>query len=291
MKINRNNYESYLVDYLDGNLTPREIQETELFLLLNNDLNDLIEDWDKAILIRPNIRYNHKNVLKKDELQGCPDYYAIAAAENSLTITDIKILKKHPAYQKDINLYSKLKLKVNPDIQYTRKKKLYRPAVSKQFIIRYSAIAVVIGLFLMISSLFHYTPWRNQTSQITLSKIQKITLNYDIKLDNISPSIEIVPIPSLLTSHNQNIVEREKLEPIRSAKISTTTTLISFSPEITLIQDRPNISVLQPEIYLAESASVWKTSEKNFLSDNIFNSMITASKTLAEKLKNISKQE
>lgn len=284
MKINRNNYESYLIDYLDGNLTPEEIRETEAFLLLHNDLSELLEEWNEATLKCPDISYNHKSLLKKDVLHGCPDYYAIAAAENCLTAQDKDFLKKHPVYQKEIPFYSKLKLQSNPEIQYLSRKKLYRSVLPIRLALRYSAIAVVAAIFLIIGSLFSLNPLKENSSRITLSKIEKISLNKDIKLCNSIPSIEIIPI----VNQKQIIIPREILKPIPRSSLPSTM-LISSPPEISLIHDKPIITVLQPEIYLAENASVWKTSERNILSDNIFNSMISASKSWAEKLKNITK--
>lgn len=284
MKINRNNYESYLIDYLDGNLTPEEIRETEAFLLLHNNLSELLEKWDEATLKRPDISYSHKSLLKKDVLQGCPDYYAIAAAENCLTAQDKEFLKKHPACQKKIPFYSKLKLHADPEIQYFPKKKLYRPALPVRLVLRYSAIAVIAAIFLIIGYLFYFNPIKENSSRITLSEIEKISLNEEIKLCNSILSMEIIPI----VNQQQTIISREILEPIPCSSLPETM-LITSPPEISLIHNKPIITVLQPEIYLAENASVWKTSERSILSDNIFNSVISASKSWAEKLKNITK--
>lgn len=90
MNINRDNYESYFIDYLDGSLTPEQVGEVRAFLLLNEDLAEMLEDTDLVKLQIPHIKYSGKAALRKDELHACPDYYAIAAAENALTKEDIK---------------------------------------------------------------------------------------------------------------------------------------------------------------------------------------------------------
>jgi len=291
MKINRDNYESYLMDYLDGNLPFSEKQEVETFLLLNSDLRDLLEEWQEVTLPSPHLHYSHKALLKKDELHACTDYYAIAAAENALTETDKKFLQKYPEYQKESPFYSKLKLRADPEIHYSHKKKLYRPTLFWQWSARYAVVAAIAGLLLLLSPLFYQTYFvdtpSSETDRITLTSIPKIILNEEITLNQIQIALEIIPISLAPTAP---AVERKRVEPIQSARLPLIT-LASSPPAVTLTHTRPNLSVLYPEIYLAESASIWKTSGRNFFSDNIFNSMITASKSLAEKLKNITKQE
>jgi len=50
MKINRENYELYFVDYLDGNLSDYEIRMLEDFLLINPDLRTELEGTEKISL-------------------------------------------------------------------------------------------------------------------------------------------------------------------------------------------------------------------------------------------------
>ena len=46
MKINRNNYEMYFIDYLDGVLSPDLVSELLLFLDENPDLKEELSDLD-----------------------------------------------------------------------------------------------------------------------------------------------------------------------------------------------------------------------------------------------------
>ena len=80
MNINRNNYEKYFIDYLEGTLSKDDIHDLRVFLLFNQDLAELLDDIAKIKLTAPSVRYTRKENLKKDELHACKDYYAIAIA-------------------------------------------------------------------------------------------------------------------------------------------------------------------------------------------------------------------
>lgn len=65
MKINRDNYESYLVDFAEGNLPECQIQEMEQFLAANPDIREELAVFQEAIPREPSIRYTRKQELKK----------------------------------------------------------------------------------------------------------------------------------------------------------------------------------------------------------------------------------
>ena len=100
MNINRNNYEKYFIDYLEGTLSKDDIHDLRVFLLFNQDLAELLDDIAKIKLTAPSVRYTRKENLKKDELHACKDYYAIAIAENSLSTQDISDIKHSSRKQK-----------------------------------------------------------------------------------------------------------------------------------------------------------------------------------------------
>ncbi len=50
MNINHHNYESILIDYLDGVLTEAECAEVDMFLQQNPEIADQISDIEEAVL-------------------------------------------------------------------------------------------------------------------------------------------------------------------------------------------------------------------------------------------------
>lgn len=65
MKINRNNFEQYLIDYLDGKLNPDQEKILLSFLEFNPDLKDEFEGLERAYLLPSDHTYHHKNDLIK----------------------------------------------------------------------------------------------------------------------------------------------------------------------------------------------------------------------------------
>ena len=295
MNVTRNNYESYFIDYLDGNLSPVKLRELNAFLLLNPDLAEQLEELPTNRLKVPEVEYPNKSLLRKDQLHACPDYYAIAATENILTKTDIEYIKQHTDLEKNKSLYQYLKFKPDSQIKYPYKSKLYRTILSIKSL-KISTIAAAVIL------LFGSVHWWSRQSIPNTPQISKIFYcPIPIQVDIITIPQKEKNRPNIQATKQHPQIKPKKRVPLlkeNSEKIH----LISFPltqlqasvPTMTLAlpksnQHQPNIT--KSEIYLAESACVWKPSEKNFLSDNIFSSVINAGKMLAEKIKTKERNE
>ncbi|MFO7934858.1 MAG: hypothetical protein R6U78_12350 [Bacteroidales bacterium] len=92
MKINRNNYEAYLLDMVEGRLTDEEQQMVRDFLLLNPDCMMPVGDLELTVLEGNDIFYPDREKLKKtfpdagSELKEDNfDLFSIARLENDLT--------------------------------------------------------------------------------------------------------------------------------------------------------------------------------------------------------------
>ena len=267
MNINRNNYEKYFIDYLEGTLSKDDIHDLRVFLLFNQDLAELLDDIAKIKLTAPSVRYTRKENLKKDELHACKDYYAIAIAENSLSTQDISDIK-----------HSSRKLKLTPDtkIRYTRKSKLYHSAY-RQLGYKYSSIAAILLLILTIAiTVLKSDDIHPQATEITMV---------------LPPAIEIPAIDRVLFIKEQSLPPLpcpKPVIPVQPTRIPVMT-ICGITP--TSVQEAAKIRMSSPafnssELILTENAIAWKPSESKFLSNNLFSSMINTGKMIAEKLKN-----
>lgn len=295
MNINRDNYESYFIDYLDGSLTPEQVGEVRAFLLLNEDLAEMLEDTDQVKLQIPHVKYSGKAALRKDELHACPDYYAIAAAENALTKEDIKLASKSNDRLLTDNIYFKLKLKPDTSILYPHKKRLYRK--QRRFVYLRIAAAAACVLFLGTGYFFLNRQADNTgttlAQTIVLPPMESVDV-VDIK-DFITPTESIASIPNKRVRRPVEKTEpqivRESIaimEPIYAAE----TRLALPENNYNLITDHHDVSpASQPEIYLAKSASEWKASNNLIQSDNIVASVIQAGRIIAEKIRNLDRVE
>ena len=69
MRINRNNYEIFFIDFYDNKLTPAQKLEVELFLESNPDLKAEFEEFENVTIIETAAKYEPKLDLKKPEIK------------------------------------------------------------------------------------------------------------------------------------------------------------------------------------------------------------------------------
>ncbi len=67
MKINKNNYEAFLLDYIEGNLSAEMTAELMLFLQQNPAIESGIEDFKIISLEKEEAKFDSKNALKRKE--------------------------------------------------------------------------------------------------------------------------------------------------------------------------------------------------------------------------------
>lgn len=287
MKITRNNFEGYFTAYWDGNLTSAEIRELHCFLLLNEDLAELLEETKDIKVIPETIHYPRKALLRKDELHACPDYYHIAKAENCLSPEDLMFLKHHPEQiSPEIN-YKKIKLIPDTHLKYKHKNKLYRPTYTKTLLLKWGTFAATFILFLGITNLWNYH---------TVSKADKLTESH-ILIPHPETVLPLcLPLPVSQAQITPTISLPDQLQPYRiksdmtfifpSIRTFAVTKIETAENHYSLATGNSgNISLLQPEIFLAEEAREWRSSVINSSTDNIFSSMIHTGKLIAEKIK------
>lgn len=123
MNINRENYEIFFIDYLDGNLSPAGLEELVLFLQNNPDLEDeLYSVYHVKLPLSPE-KFENKLMLKKGQnptmADNLWDELCVSCIEGQLNESEKNLLQQNinPANQNDFNLF--LKTKINPDNRIT----------------------------------------------------------------------------------------------------------------------------------------------------------------------------
>ncbi|MFN8256982.1 MAG: hypothetical protein U0W24_14900 [Bacteroidales bacterium] len=161
MVFDRNNYEIYMLDYLEGNL-PEDIRnEFLVFLKRNPDLLIELEGVKDFRLEPESIHFQQKDLLKKDDIadiQGISKFelLSIACLEKDLLPQQKEqlgeLLKNSPEKQKEFELFQKLKLEPDYKITFSNKNLIKKKSIS---IIQYRLIrtvAVAAG-FILITGL------------------------------------------------------------------------------------------------------------------------------------------
>lgn len=88
--INRNNYEPYFLDFLEGTISPQDKKKLMLFLDSNQDLREELYSFEPIKLQNENYVYPEKSSLKKQFLLNMDnsdnfDYLCIAQMEGDLS--------------------------------------------------------------------------------------------------------------------------------------------------------------------------------------------------------------
>jgi hypothetical protein len=159
MDINRNNYEAWLLDLIEGRLSVKQIQQVRDFILLNPDCAPSLEEVDPLILEVEKITYSGKNSLRR-ELPGQNstvsdtgfDLFSIAMLEGDLThqqeIDYLSMIEDDDEKMKEWLLWKRIRL-TGETISFDRKATLKRRSVPRfrGFWISGAAAAAVIILF------------------------------------------------------------------------------------------------------------------------------------------------
>jgi hypothetical protein len=165
MKINRNNYEVFLIDYIDGRLDPLQSNELLDFLSRNPDLKKEFDAYEKIDMPASKDIHIKKDLLKKnfsdieiiDETNF--DEFCVARLEGDLEKDDEirlqKYIEDNPEKLKDYKIYTRLFLKPDHNIKYSEKNNikksvLFTPKRKLYLYISSAAAAIILFTLLLI---------------------------------------------------------------------------------------------------------------------------------------------
>lgn len=159
MTINRNNFEAYLLDYLEGNLDPLLTADLMVFLAENPEFENYIPDYDTRISLSDTQSYHHKGKLIRDFTDlpevtaGNFDEFCIAACEGLLVESDLTRLSDyiglHPEKQRDLDLYRKITLQPDLTVRYPGKNELKKKQGSTNLRYLYYALGIAASVALL----------------------------------------------------------------------------------------------------------------------------------------------
>ncbi len=281
MKIDRSNYEIWLIDLLDGNLTNLQAEEVQLFLNQNPDLNKDFEDLTTFSLKPSEKSFSGKSLLKKttSELNEKQfEFLCIASLENDLNSSQKaeleEIIDQNPIKKKTFELIQKIKL-FPEDIIYKHKNKLLKKTLTQK-VIRLSVIgltaAATLALFLTIYQLIP----RN-LSQKSNNGLLSISAQHSSS-DSIFKSSPLKVLPEIPANKKLVVVKnnpKNLLASFPKENIIRTDSLSSSSISTDLVSGRPEIRMNITKILIPSH---------NGFSEMNLNKTLIASKTARSRL-------
>ncbi len=141
MKINRDNYEAYFLDYHEGQLSPEMVEEVLIFVDQNPDLRNVFEEFEAVMLVADqDIVFEKKSSLKKNHVFVTSqvnelnyEEYLVGETEGLLNTEQLASIEEfisiNPQFEKDRRLYSLAHLSANDKIVFEAKDSLKHKAI------------------------------------------------------------------------------------------------------------------------------------------------------------------
>ena len=146
MKINRHNYEEFLLDFIEGNLPANEAEAVQSFLDKNPDVKAETQDLLNFKLADNATKFQSKNLLKKDpevDIEGISKFERLSVAflENDISDKEHlllnKIIEQSEGKQHEHEVIQKTKLQIDKRVVFPNKSKLKQfPVFSNRKIIQ-----------------------------------------------------------------------------------------------------------------------------------------------------------
>jgi hypothetical protein len=141
MKINRDNYEAYFLDYHEGQLSPEMVEEVLMFVEQHPDLKSVLDEFEAVSLVAPqDIVFEKKSSLKKNQVFATSqvnelnyEEYLLGETEGLLNAEQLASINEfisiNPQFEKDRRLYALAHLAVEDEIVFEAKESLKQKAI------------------------------------------------------------------------------------------------------------------------------------------------------------------
>ncbi len=166
--ITRDNYEAYLIDYMEGTLSGNLIVEIEDFLSRNPDIKNELEDIENVSIKPEKGKMPDKWNLKKAPYFFEGNYFdhlCIAKLEGDISASELRelnqIIAETPALNGEYQLYEKTILQTDKTVSFGNKNVLKHYSIGTTSKLTYSAISIAASVILFFS-IYKYNSVDNQ---------------------------------------------------------------------------------------------------------------------------------
>lgn len=183
MKININNYETYFIDYLEGNLDEKLVDDFIEFLQQNPLLKEELALFDSVSLEPENVDFHKKDKLYKEKYDSEKEFdkTAVARLDGEISAEENtkfeNYLSKNPEKEKEIALFNKTKLVADETIVFNKKNKIYKASLGKTVLMW----SVRIAAILVLAFVFYFLADRPVDNIIPDNQVAKIEKEIPIK--------------------------------------------------------------------------------------------------------------
>ena len=297
--INLENYEIYIIDYLDGKLSSTEVDKLLAFLDLHPSIKDdfyaishaNFQEIDKSE-IYPNKELLKKNYCGEINKKNISEYL-IGKIENNLGAAKEKELDNYilffPEVKNELDFFEKTKLKAELSIKFPLKESLYRKEISLYFYFNRIAIAAIIILAIGFAfNLYNRENYKVNNAQLALTKpINKIKENQILTaVENSTSPLSNLKKSSVKENNKSPINHQSQIEVITRAERQNLSKLKSQIAN-NIESQINNIELAQRSVYLSNPDSK-KYNKLEIIEKQ--NNYLSPKELLFAKIKNIAKK-
>ncbi len=220
MKINRDQYEIWFLDYLEGNLDTSGIDDFRSFLEENPDLAEELEFFDPVPLSPPDVVFPHRNKLYKQPFdhQELFDSTAVGMLEGDLpadTSTAFeKYLLVHPQKSLEMELFRQTKLIPDTKIVYQNKQRLYHSVrhlnISPSILLKIAALLLLALILPVIMERNSPPPLQTAEPQVFSSINKKDTETKTEEMPVAGTPVASTGLPARRVNYNVQVIALEK---------------------------------------------------------------------------------
>jgi len=272
MKITRDNYESFFMDYIEGNLPEGMIDQFLDFLNQNPDLKEELRLFEEVNVPQEHVVFQEKKQLHKsaaDETRRVENI-AIAYLEGDWDADKNKTIETYlaanPEFKREYDLIAKTQLKPDFTIKYPEKRRLYRKS-GVTIVMNWGArVAAVLVLIWAINSVIQTqnSPESQKTKTELAEVMPKATPNLPAKKPVSENLIQEITAPVKSKPEKVKAIEEQtKVEPKETQPLDSTptdrdlTTLAEINPRVTQLDQEP----LETQLAFSQSDHVMKINE------------------------------
>lgn len=281
MKITRDNYESFFLDYLEGNLKESMIDQFLDFLEQNADLKEELQLFDNIHLPEEQVAFSGKQHLYKSAQDEKPAFEikTVAYMEGDLKDEEREsfetYLAGHPELQKEYDLFGKTRLIADTNIKFPDKNKIYRKT-GTTIVLNWVARAVaVIVLIWGINSLFQTESQKvgpNVIPEIASVEPQAKPAEIKTEPEKIIQENEIAQNTAVKVSRRSAIVQEQTNKPEQQTEVETNyperdlTQLNEISPILAMLESE----TFETQLAVSREINVEKINDPRILTIDEF---------------------
>jgi hypothetical protein len=287
-KINLHNYEAFMLDHLEGNLSPQDTLALKAFAILHPELELNFEE-ELVSLENESITFGGKQNLKA----GFSDEFVIGYLENVLEGEEKKEAEKlaqnNTVFKHELELYKKTIAVADETIVFENKESLKRRSAmiffqQSNYIRVAAALLLLFGIWFMISRVMKQEPEVSTEMANTLKEEKIITPNQEVTQTTNTAEVkdDTEKLIAKNTSKQNRIIPSQVKTNAITSTISANATNEKEEPQLAdriIVKEQPENRIETNNDQLANNdIATEKTAQKYIIEEGSDNDLVTTAK-------------